>query len=85
MPKLGKTALGYSVYLEAQCRDTEVSVLLKTTSMDTLLEVDSLSQLVLSHVPCGDNCTDCVGVKLSLSLLQKQLPVLCMEPCLQLS
>ena len=37
MPKLGKTALGYSVYLEAQRRDTEVSVLLKATSMDTLL------------------------------------------------
>ena len=43
MLKLGKTAPSYCVYLEARCCHTEVSVLLKATSMDTLLEVSFAS------------------------------------------
>ena len=42
MLKLGKTAPRYCVFLEAQCCDTEVSVLLKAISMDILQKFPSL-------------------------------------------
>ena len=45
MLKLGKTA-SYCVYLEAQCCDTEVSVLLKAISMDIKHEAFKIPKLV---------------------------------------